>query len=1510
MYITSLADDSVGGDTNNDGSTTAPTPGDWSRIFVGGSNSLVTLMHTRVHYGGSGGEGMLHVYGNGQGVLSNSTLSYASGWGIYLERLISGGVGHLSLNNSVVENNGNHGIHSRSHNGRYEVSILDSAIRNNGSRGISLSRANASVHNSNIYGNASHGVFASSNSTVDARHNWWGADSGPSPLGSGDGINYRTCYDSVNRVYYICEYYVQVDPWIGKQAFVKRSLGNSGPDADVQARASDPVNTANGNFEYQYTDLAIATRGLPLAISRFYNALEPEAGPLGWGWTHRWHIYLTEETDGSALVTFGDGHGRKWTWNGSAYQGTAGVHDTLIKHGDGAFTLTMKDQTVYSFHPDGRLDFAEDRNGNRTTLTYDEQLRLVTITEPAGRALSLSYTSPISTGLVSAVTDATGRTVGYVYDGGENLVEVVDVMGESTHMTYDANHRLLTITDANGHTFVNNTYNDRGRVVGQLDAAANLWTFAYDEPERYTIVTNPKGQTTRYEYDGDWRLIRQVDALNQAMLFAYDEDSNRIERVDKRGNTTRYAYDDRGNTTVITDALSSEIFFVYDLRNNLLSMQDPLGRTTSYSYDANSNLLSVTDALGNTGTMTYGAYGLLQTETNAREHTTTYAYDALGYLTLLTDALGNETSFVYDSAGRLLEEEDALGRRVSYTYDAANRTLTVVEPLGRTTLFGYDVVGNRTSVTDPLGGVTTFTYDEKDRLIAVADPLLQTITYGYDSVDNQVSVTDALGKATTFGYDALNRLTSVSNPLSHTTTYTYDANDNRTGVTDANSRKTTYAYDVLNRLVQVQDAAGGVVAYTYDAVGNRTSLTDANTHTTFYAYDAVNRLTGVTDPLGHTTTSSYDAVGNRASLLKADGVTVIYLYDALNRLTAINYPGATIAYTYDAVGNRLSMQDATGTTIYAYDALDRVVTVGNPTGTVHYAYDLNGNRTALTYPGGATVAYAYDSANRLLSVTDAASRMTDYTYDAANRLTQVAYPNDVVGAYVYDQADRLLQIGYTGPGAATIAAFAYTLDAVGNRLSMIDGDGTATYSYDALHRLTSVTYPNGEQVAYAYDPMGNRLSMTSSLAGVTTYSYDVGDRLLSVTAPDSSVINLTWDANGNLAAKGAATYTFDALDRLTQVVDDATTVQFAYDGDGVRLGKTANGVATAYVQDMAAPLPVVLAESTAGQTQTYVLGNDLIAQLDSTGVPSFYHTDGLGSVRNLTDELAQVTDAYSYDVFGSVRAQSGGSEQPFQFTGEQRDGELGLIFLRARYYDPEIGRFASKDVWRGDSTSSQTLNGYLYVMNNPLVYADPSGNIIQKLEEKRQNIQYNLSNPNEYIANMGLALSDPVARGFVLDELSENAKIVGYGSCAVGFASGCAVFTKGAHVVDAINASDTLIGLSTGRVSVDVSVSRAIKMGVGIAVGAAVDKFVAGSAGELVWRHGTRNFGPVVGGYLGQSTSYLAKGTISMSGINGWISGHISGWGLGLLGHTSNGYSRPSRTFWDTGFGNPPSQVK
>lgn len=199
-------------------------------------------------------------------------------------------------------------------------------------------------------------------------------------------------------------------------------------------------------------------------------------------------------------------------------------------------------------------------------------------------------------------------------------------------------------------------------------------------------------------------------------------------------------------------------------------------------------------------------------------------------------------------------------------------------------------------------------------------------------------------------------------------------------------------------------------------------------------------------------------------------------------------------------------------------------------------------------------------------------------------------------------------------------------------------------------------------------------------------------------------VSYTWDDNGNLTARGSDAFDWDAANRLVSATVESATTTFAYNGDGLRDSLTFDSNTTTFTWDVNRSIPPVLDD----ETYHYLYGVGRIAQMGASET-HYYLTDGLGSILALTDEAGDLVNTYDYDVFGAVRAETGSQANDFTFAGEQVDGSAGLQYLRARYYDMEVGRFVSRDPWSGTAWDPSTQGSFQYVRNNPIRFVDPVG---------------------------------------------------------------------------------------------------------------------------------------------------------------------------------------------------------
>jgi len=650
-------------------------------------------------------------------------------------------------------------------------------------------------------------------------------------------------------------------------------------------------------------------------------------------------------------------------------------------------------------------------------------------------------------------------------------------------------------------------------------------------------------------------------------------------------------------------------------------------------------------------------------------------------VTWTTYADGSFRQTSYDALGRVLTETDARGNVTAYEYDAAGQRIKTTTALNEDTIYSYDLNGNLETMTDARGNTWQYAYDVYDN---------RTVTTWPDGSTSE-EVTDRLGRVT--------------------------------GKTDQNGNAMSFGYDALGRLLTVTDALGHVTAYSYDEVGNKLTQTDAESRTTSWTYDALGRELTRRLPLGQQESHQYDAVGNRVQSTDFNGQVTTWEYDDLNRLDTVTYHDTTTeTFTYDDHGNRIAATDRSGgAQSWQYDERHRLLQSIDAAGNrIDYAYDAAGNKTGQTVtPFGAAplvTGYGYDALNRLETVTDVNGLVTSYTYDANGNRASVSYPNGNVTTYEYDLNNRLIRQTTANSSAVMLADYQYTLDPSGHRLRIDEPGRQTTYTYDDSYKLLTeeiVDPVNGDHSAvYEYDDVGNRIY--STINGVQTlYTYDANDRLQQQGGEV-----FTYDANGNTLTKTIdglqSSYTYDAKNHLAGgLLNDGgvvTSSSYRYDVDGIRIGKTEGAESVDYLVDHNRDYAQVVRETDGlGASIDYLYGDDLIQQSQNSADERYFLYDGLGSTRLLSDELGTVTDRYDYEAFGSVIYREGVSENSYQFTGEQFDEGLDQYYLRARYYDQQIGRFTQMDSWIGDSNSPVTFNKYLYANSNPILNVDPSG---------------------------------------------------------------------------------------------------------------------------------------------------------------------------------------------------------
>ncbi|MDR1394167.1 MAG: AHH domain-containing protein [Bifidobacteriaceae bacterium] len=990
----------------------------------------------------------------------------------------------------------------------------------------------------------------------------------------------------------------------------------------------------------------------------------------------------------------------------------------------------------------GHVTAATDQTGRQVVYTYDSLNRISQVRFADGTIVGYSYDGE---GRVRRITNPSGQTITNTYDESDRVISQVDsVLGE-TSFVYEPQATLITHPDG---MVTKEEYYDHLLLkvtdgYGTREARTTSYSRTHTDKTLITAVTDQFGNRTRYTYDQDRNPTSVTSAAGRRTNMFYDQVGYLSETRSPMGKTTYTGFDQAGNLTWARDAAGNTTRMSLNPDGTLASMTDPLAADTIYSYDPYGQVIGERTPMGVRTAVSTDSLGRVLSETSPDGLVTIYGYNLQGGLASVTTPDGLRSTFEYAAdTGLLVKQTDPLGQVTRYSYDLAGRPVTVTT-VGVTTRYTYDLAGQVSSVTRSSGTVIStwcYSYNQFGEVVTETDPLGRVTSYTYDRLGQLVRVIDPAGGVTSYGYGSSGELIWEVDPAGLETTYMYDPDGNQVGVSDSTGYYMATIYNAVGLPVKASEGSGddptleASWVYAYDQAGQVVNETSPDGLTTTTSYDLDGRVDNVTDPVSGSTTYTYDVAGRLDTVTDAVGVTAAYVYDGLSRLIGVDYPATTsdINYTYNQYSQIVAVSDGT---VYEYDQSGRVIEVRTPGGVTSYSYDSVNRLHGITYPDGSVVTYSYNLADELVEVADSVTGSYLYSYDQAGRVSGLVYPNGVTTSYIYDQASRLVSSTTTGP-AGVVLTLEQSFEADGllagsSTTRNTNQTATAGYSWDPLRRLNQITYggddgsgdgggvlsftPGGTLTgvdtgwSFTTDPLTGQLNQAESPAGVTvTYQFDqVGNRV------------------SEHSTTGTTTYGYGPSGRLASVsMLDGSTWVYTYDAAGLRSTATPTSITSGgrvehYVWDqVSTSVPLLLTDGRAAYV--YGAGSSPLAQRSDERTTSggggssqdepgwlCFHGDVLGSIRAVTDATGMVVAGSDYTAYGEPLTVEGlppvVTVTRFGFAGEWVD-PTGLMYLRARYYDPATGVFLTVD-----PAVDLTGDAYGYAAGNPLQLTDPLG---------------------------------------------------------------------------------------------------------------------------------------------------------------------------------------------------------
>ena len=918
--------------------------------------------------------------------------------------------------------------------------------------------------------------------------------------------------------------------------------------------------------------------------------------------------------------------------------------------------------------------------------------------------------------------------------------------------------------------------------------------------ETYTTYDTAKGVPTVeiVKNDGD-NMYKKVaynsyiQKRNQWMPLNIVKSQKHKDDSEVKSSTTTYTYNDKGEVIKVVANDGSTL---------------PL--TVNTTYDVYGNVLTSTQTgkgiVANTETNVYDASGrfVVKAYDSVSPRVTTYTYDLFGNVLTENDETNKShiltSKHVYDGWGTEISETNSLG-------------ITTTKEMGWGTYYDKKYFITTSSTGKPWVAVW---FDNAGHEVLRESVMQNANAYSlattYNSKGQKTKIEEKAGKLTlseTFNYDERGRVTSDVKSSGKSSTFSYG---NRSVTETTAGRSYTKVTDAWGNLVKSSDPVTQV-DYVYSSIGKPAKIT-VNGTTTHFQYDEVGNKIAVQSPDAGNINYEYAADGKVMKFTDARNITTIYTYDAEERLASTKAGNTLITNTYGTSGN--SINHLVKTTVngnsveYTHDELGRIIietrTVSSDgTYQFKYAYNANNQLVQTTYPGNLIVKYTYDKYGNKTQTT--ANDKIVYQVDDYDGLeTRTSFLNKYTTTFTLDSRGFKNDIVLKN-GSTVLDQFKMNYDgATGNLLSRTRNSlPEEIFGYDNLDRLVSVKVAAIETMHIKYADNGNITSKT----GIGQYYYNA-ERPHAVASVDNT---------DNLISTQACITQFNDLNKISSLQENDKVMTIDYGPDLERcfsILKQGNTILrkVTYMGDY----EKVVANGVT--REFYYLDGDVIV-VRQNGTFHAYQSfkDNLGSILSVVDENGSKVFLAEYDAWGKQTVSVNTIGLIRGYGGHEMLNEFNLINMNGRVYDPVLGRFLSPDKYVQEGDNSQNYNSYSYCLNNPLKYADPSGDVFV-LDDFIA-----ITAMGAMMGAMNAAMSDKsIWKGALLGAASAAATY-GIGSIFNGVGtSGHELLRAGAHglssgVFNALNGDNFWNGLISGAASSGIgSYAKSVNLNSGLMV--------------------------------------------------------------------------------------------